>query len=55
MFDSYVPYEVLRKLPYEYRIPVNYEDELELMMEMNDECGWGPTKGLGYNCIGMND
>jgi hypothetical protein len=47
MFDSCVPYEVLRKLPYECRIPVNDFDELELILEGHDEKGF-------YNLWEMN-
>jgi hypothetical protein len=45
MCESYVPYEVLRKLPYEYRIPVNYEDEYDTLIEENKRFSWDYSKG----------
>ena len=33
MSDSYVPYEILRKLPYKDRIPENIEDEWEMFQK----------------------
>ena len=37
--SCYVPLEILRKLPYEYRVPMNDEDDLELFREdVSDVC-----------------
>ena len=33
MNASYVPPEILRNLPYEYRVPINDLDDLELFMK----------------------
>ena len=54
MTTSYVPTEILRNLPYEYRCPIDDFDELEMVMEMNDESGWTGSHVTTYNGIGMN-
>jgi hypothetical protein len=37
--SCHIPLEVLRKLPYEYRVPMNDEDDLELFREdVSDVC-----------------
>ena len=53
--SCHIPLEILRKLPYESRIPENDEDDMELIMEVSDDSGWIPTSGFGYNCIGTKD
>ena len=55
MYENCVPHEVLRNLPYEYRIPLNDMENLELVRELHDESGWCSSWGYGYNHLGMND
>ena len=55
MTTSYVPTEILRNLPYEFRCPIDDFDELEMVMEVNDKSGWTSSNGTIHNCIGMND
>jgi hypothetical protein len=49
MNPSYVPPKILRNLPYEYRIPINDLDDIELMTDFHDNWGFGGSKGTHNN------
>ena len=52
---SAIPHEVLMKLPYDVRVPLNDSEDVELFMESLDAGGFGASKGLIYNGIRPND